>query len=396
VRILMCLGNPFPPDVRVEREARALAQAGHDIFVLSQYKEDSPFEENIGYATVLRRIPAQPFLKRAWRFAHMCFRGIDPLWQKHIADVVPKYNIEAVHVHDLPLVNTGWRVARENNMPVVADLHENYPEVIRSYSTNWRGKLGNMLMSKRRWQSYEKSWLERVDRVITVVDEIAMHFINDYGIPLEKVTVVMNVEDLDFFYSLPIKKDIVERYEPYFAISYVGGLGRHRGVQTAISAMPEIISAIGEARLVLVGSGTNEPRLRELAHELALDDVVEFTGWQPFELVPSYVAASQVCLLPYSGSAQTNLAPNKLFQYMAMGKPVIAASVGSLQRIIEETGAGLVYPPEDADALAEAVIGLHEDKNLADKLGKAGLAAVKTRYNWEIEKKKLIGVYQSL
>jgi len=397
MRILMCLGNTFPPDIRVEKEARVLTQAGHDVFVLSPCKEGSPVEENIGYATVLRRIPQQPFLKRAWRFAHMVFRGIDPLWKSHIADVVSKLNIEAIHVHDLPLVNTGLVVAKRNDIPLVADLHENYPEAVRFYHSTWRGKIAGIIMSERRWRRFEKSWLEQVDRIITVIDEIKRHYVKDHVIPPEKVTIVMNTEDLDDFLSMPIKEDIVKRYKPYFTISYVGGFGVHRGIQTAISAMPRILTAIPEARLVLVGSGSNELELREQAQKLGLGEAVEFTSRQPFDLVPSYITVSQVCLVPYIKSVQTNAsAPHKLFQYMAMSKPVVVSSMASLSRIMEETGAGLVYPAGDADALAEAVIRLHRDKNLAIKLGKAGLTAAKTKYNWETEGKKLVDLYRGL
>ena len=70
--------------------------------------------------------------------------------------------------------------------------------------------------------------------------------------------------------------------------------------------------------------------------------------------------------------------------------------MASLSRIIGETGAGLVYPAEDVDALAKSVIRLYEDGNLAGKLGQAGLTAVRTKYNWEIDGKKLVHLYQGL
>jgi glycosyltransferase involved in cell wall biosynthesis len=398
MKILMCLGSPFPPDIRVEKEARALAQAGHKVFVLTPYKKGSPAEENIGYATLLRRIPQPTLPKRAWNLVSLSLFGIIPLWIPYIAEAVQRYGIEAIHVHDLPLVNTGLKVAKKNHLPLVADLHENYPDAVRFYhSSNWRGKISNMFISPKKWQVFETAWVNSSDRVITVVDEIGRHLVNDCGLPEDKLTIVMNTEDLDSFCSMPLKKDIIERYKSFFIISYIGGFARHRGIDTAILAMPKITSAIPEARLVLVGTGSNETALKELVQRKGLEKTVEFTGFQPFESVPSYMTASQVCLIPYIDSIQTNRsAPHKLFQYMALGKPVVVSSMESLSRIMEETGAGLVYTAGDADALAEAVIRLYKDKPLANKLGKAGLAAVKTRYNWEIEGKKLVEMYRSL
>ena len=393
----MVLESVFPPDIRVEKEVRTLTHAGHNVFVLSVYKDGMSVEENIDDMTVLRRRLPHSILRRVYGLVYLSLSGIDPFWQTHVVDAVLKYNIDVVHVHDLPLVNTGLKVARRYGIPLVADLHENYPETAQFYDTTWKGKMLNLLISQERWKGFEKSWLNRVDRVVTVIDEAKRHYINDCGIPVEKVTVVMNVEDLDYFYSIPIKEDIVKRYEPYFTISYIGGFGSRRGIQTAILALPQILSKIPHARLLLVGTGDNALELRELAHKRGLDSVVEFTGWQPFDLVPSYFAASKVCLIPHIASEHTDTTIAwKISQAMAMGKPVVVSSAKPLERIVNETGAGLVYPSGDADALAKALIAIHHDRDLAFKLGEAGKRAAETRFNWKVEGEKLTTLYAEL
>lgn len=398
MKILMLLDRFFPPDIRVEKEARALSQAGHDVFVLSSYDSKCPTEENIGYATILRHIQTQSFAKRALRFAIFSVTGTDLLWQRHIAHALFGNEIDAIHVHDLPLVKTGVTIARKKCIPLVADLHENYPEAVRFYhGNNWKSKIARVIMSEKRWKRFQRAWLWQVDRVITVIDEIGRLLISEYGVPSDKITIVMNAEDTDTLLAIPINENIIRRYEPYFTISYVGGFGVHRGIQTAISAMPGILARVPAARLVLVGSGNNEFALREQARKLGLQDVVEFTGWQPFDLVPSYIAASQTCLIPYISSTQTNAsAPHKLFQYMALAKPVIVSSMDSLSRIVQETGAGLVYSSGDAEALAEAVIRIYQDKGLATRLGRAGRKATDEKYSWQAEAQKLVGLYQAL
>ncbi|MCK4354531.1 MAG: glycosyltransferase, partial [Dehalococcoidia bacterium] len=182
-----------------------------------------------------------------------------------------------------------------------------------------------------RWKQMEKFCVQQADKVISVVEEAKQHYVNDCGIPAEKATVVMNTEDLDYFYSLPIEEDIVKKYQPCFAISYIGGFGWHRGIQTAISAMPRVLHQVPDARLLLVGSGPNEAALKELAGRESVEQAVEFTGWQPFELVPSYISASDVCLIPHIASGHTNSTiPHKIFQCMAMGKPVVVSSAKPL------------------------------------------------------------------
>jgi glycosyltransferase involved in cell wall biosynthesis len=392
----MLLEGFFPPDIRIEKEARTLLKAGHEIFLLCQSREGMPREELVEGIKVFRVQLPEGFLWRKWNFYWFTLFLVDPFWRKHLTRIVEQERIEALHIHDLPMVKTGLSVTREFGIPLIADLHENYPAAIQIWDTNqnWKSRLANRI---RRWEQVERFCVRRADKVITVVEEAKEHYVKDCGIPSEKVTVIMNTEDPDYFCSLPVENEIVEKYQPHFTISYIGGFGPHRGVQTAIQAMPGILRDIPNARLLLVGAGSNETDLEELAKVKGVEEAVEFAGQQPFPLVPSYIAASRVCLIPYIASAQTDAScPHKLFQYMAMGKPVIVSSMKSLGRIISETGAGLVYTAGDAEALAEAVVKLYRNNDLADKLGEAGKGAARGKYDWKGQEEALLKIYQDL
>ena len=396
MRILMLLDTFFPPDIRVEKEARTLLKAGHEVYLLSPARNGTPNDELSDGIRVIRKKPPLFFSGRAWIYFGLQVFTVHPFWKKALEATVKEYKIEAIHVHDLPLVKTGIYVARRSGIPLVADLHENYPEAIRTWATTRTMRFVTPIMVKR-WKRIEKHSVQQADRVITVVDEAKEHYVRDCEIPPEKATVVMNTEDLDYFCSLPIQKEIVQRYESYFTISYIGGFGRHRGLHTAILAMPQILKEVPYARLLLVGSAGNGPELVQMAREQNVEKEVEFTGWQPFELVPSYIAASDICLIPHISSGHTNSTiPHKIFQSMAIGKPVVVSSAKPLARIVKEAGAGLVYPSGDAKALAEAVIGIYQDDTLATRLGEAGKKAAKEKYHWKIEANKLIALYEGL
>ncbi len=396
MKILMLLPSFFPPDIRVEKEARTLLKAGHEVFLLCRSKEGMPREELVQGIKVVRAV--LPKYSSQWIRNFLWFRifTIYPFWRESLAYIVEQEAIESLHVHDLPLVKTGLDVACRFNIPLVADLHENYPEAIGVWGRNFFIRLVTGA-SVERWKRIERAYVQQADRVITVVDEAKEHYVNDCETPSEKVTILMNTEDLDYFYSIPIGEEIVKKYQPYFTISYIGGFGPHRGIQTAISAMPLILQGIPNARLLLVGAGGNETELKELAKSKGIDEAVEFTGWQPFSLVPSYISSSKVCLIPHIASGHTNTTiPHKIFQCMAMGKPVIVSSAAPLERIVRETGAGLAYPSGDVQLLAQAVIKIYGDNGLATALGEAGKRAVKERYNWQREGEKLIALYQDL
>lgn len=399
MKILMLLGRFFPPDIRVEKEARSLLKAGHEIFLLSASKGDMPNEETVEGIKVIRKKLPQNFPRRAWNFFYFQVFFVHPFWIKPLEDAVKQYKVDAIHVHDLPLVRTGINVARKFNLPLIADLHENYPEAVRQYRMREKPtrRILDLISPVWRWKRLERFCVQQADKVISVVEEAKQHYTSDCGITAEKVTVVMNTEDLDYLYSLPINKNICDKYQPYFAIFYIGGIGWHRGIQTAISAMPQILSATPEARLIVVGSGSNEAELKELARKEGVERAVEFTGWQPFELVPSYISASNVCLIPHIASGHTNSTiPHKIFQCMAMGKPVVVSSAKPLERIVKETGAGLVYSSGDAEALAKALIRIYRDNELATRLGEAGKKVAGQKYNWETEGEKLVNIYMEV
>ena len=129
------------------------------------------------------------------------------------------------------------------------------------------------------------------------------------------------------------------------------------------------------------------------------EDCVELIEWVPFDKVNSYIAASRACLVPFESLRHTQAsAPHKLFQYMLMEKPVVVSSCASLERIINETGAGLVFRAGDPADLARCLIQLFEDKDgLAERLARNGRkAALSGPYSWKTDARRLVEAYRSL
>jgi len=403
MKICMVLNSYFPPDIRVEKEARALLSAGHKIYLLSLGKRGMSEKEVIGGIKVIRIFPSEIIFNIVKRYSVFGIFFIDLLWKRNLSKVIKRYKIDIIHVHDLPMVKTAASISKKSNIPIIADLHENYPEAVRAWrkeKLNWKSKIFSLITPIWRWKRLERSVLQRMDRIITVVDEAKEHYVNDCGIPSEKITVVMNAEDLDEFDNLEIDRSLVTKYENNFVISYIGGFGPHRGIDTAIKSMPQILKEIPDAKLLLVGgkgSEEYEKELKKLCEELKIENNVEFPGWVDFSYVPSYIALSNVCLVPHHASGHTNTTiPHKLFQYMAMRKPVIVTDCKPLKRLVEECDCGIVVPSGDYNEMAEAVIRLYKDKEYARKLGENGRRAVEEKYNWENEAKKLCELYKRL
>ncbi|HII03049.1 TPA: glycosyltransferase family 4 protein [Methanosarcinaceae archaeon] len=137
--------------------------------------------------------------------------------------------------------------------------------------------------------------------------------------------------------------------------------------------------------------------MKDLCKQLNIENDVIFTGWVDFSLVPSYIKASDVCLVPHHSNGHTNTTiPYKLFQYMSMEKPIIVTDCPPLKRIVEETGSGLVIPSGDYNKMAEAVVSLYENPESSKMMGENGKKAVEEKYNWKSEAEKLCALYKKI
>lgn len=407
MHICMALPDAYPPDVRVHKEARALLDAGHGITLLCGGRS-GPRREVIDGVDVIRvyRGGTLPEVRRTASAVSNLVRSVYPNWRRELADVLRDTDADALHVHDLPLLKTALNVAGDHDVPVVADLHENYPEAVRQWRRpvdgrtlleNPRQLAHRLCRPIHRLERLERQCVQGVDRLVTVVEEAERHYVEDCGVPPERTRIVSNVVDLGRFD--PSGVEPVEHDEEDFRLTYVGGFAPHRGLETAIEAMQPLAERVRQARLVLVGSGDDayEQRLRTLAADRDVDDDVTFTGWVDYDAVPAQIAASDVCLVPHDVNPHTNTTvPHKLFQYMAMGKPVLVTDAVPLERIVSGTESGRVVPGGDARAMAEAAAELAENPERADQLGSNGRAAVRSRYNWQREREVLLRMYASI
>jgi len=398
MKIGMVLDTNFPPDIRVEKEARALLSAGHEVHLLA-YARSGGSEPSDGTVEGLRvhRVPKLPKLQRRWNLLSFYLTFHNSYWATQIQRYVRDFNLDVLHVHDLPLVGTAISVARAQNLPVIADLHENYPAALQVWRKATYDPKAWFVANLRRWTAYEKRMTKHASHVIVVVDEAQQRLIEQHNTSAEKITVLMNVEDVDRSQGIPLNQEIISRYQDDFTISYIGGGGSHRGLDTAVQAMTYLRN-LPRLKLLLIGLRDPERRfLQSLALTEGVADLIEIHGWQPFNEVPSYIQASKICLVPHHQNAHTDSTiPHKLFQYMFMNRAVIVSSCQPLRRIVEETQSGLVFQAGDYQDLAEKIRTLYENKQLRQDCGRLGGKAILNKYNWAQESSKLCLLYDSL
>ncbi len=390
----MLLDRTFPPDPRVANEARSLVAAGHEVHLLClRHGEKQPAREEWQGVHVHRlEIPR-------WFYRKLSAVSLEiPVYRWTLLGplrrMVKEERIEVVHTHDLPMVAIGRTVARSHGIPLVADLHENWPAALATYGYATRFP-GRFMISSTRWARHERSILPRADRIIVVIEE-AMERLVAIGIDPAKIAIVRNTVEVDEFRGFGNDPGIADRFRGRFVLCYLGGFERHRGLEMVVEAMPLLARLVPESLLLLVGSGSTEGGLRALAARLGVADRVVFEGWQPFQRFPSYIQAAQVCLIPHVRNPHTDTTiPHKLFQTMLLGRPVLTSDCRPLRRIVEETGCGLVFPSGDAEAFAGAAASL-VDPLLRGPMAEAGRRAVLERYNWSRDAATLVEAYRTL
>ncbi len=391
--MMLLIGHDFPPDIRVEKETRALLAAGHRVVLVCENRKGRSVRENWNGVEIIR-LPQLPLWLRRLNTAILFGTLHAPLWERTIKKIVQVEKPDALHVHDLPFIGPGLRIARKSNMPLIADLHENYPAwvQIRRTSVN-HNPIEWLAFNPRRFARYEQQTLPYCDYIIVVVEE-ASERIKDMGINPDKIVVVGNTEDIDAVSD--VTDQDINLPPSDMILLYVGSFGTHRGLDVSIEAMPKILKQIPSAVFVIVGDGPDHSSLEQLAHRLGVMQAIRFEGRQPFARVHSYIQASDVCLVPHIANPHTNTTmPHKLFQYMYMKKPVVVSNAIPLARVVQMTDAGLIFESANSVSLAHCVLKLR-DGTLRNRLGKNGHDAVIKRYSWRYDAQRLVKLYEHL
>lgn len=401
MNIGMLLNAPYPSDMRVRKEALALIGAGFRVFLLCLKRPNEKNSEEIEGIDITRISAGTNDVELAFWDIIMSMDWAHPNFKRAIVSWVKKFNIQVIHVHDLPLVGTALTLRSQLGIPVVADFHENYPEALRAWFA-WKknpiARLKNMLfMNPSRWTTIERNAVIKVDHVIAVVDEMKDRLVDQYQVSPDKISVITNTEELGFLHQEKIQ-EVYAQYEGHFILTYSGNIGPHRGVDTVIDAMQYLKDH--PIALVIVGRGrkTVMDRLKARVEDLKLAEHVHFLGHQPFAKFFSYMSLADVNVIPHKSNPHTdNTVPHKLFEAMMVGKPVLVSSSAPLKRIVHTTNSGLVFQAGNSRDCGEKILELYGDRALCRQFGENGVkATVYGDLNWETTREDLIRLYQSI
>ena len=386
----MVLEYEFPPDVRVEKEILALTSAGHEVHLACSIRnrKNAHITDSINRSLIYRK-PMSTFIYKS-SVGCLRFPFYFSFWRSFIAGIFRKENYDAIHIHDLPLSKLGVEVKRKYKIPLVIDLHENWPALLRN-AVHTQTIIGRLVSSDKQWTRYEKEMLHEADLVITVVEEAADR-IASLGIEREKLCIVSNTVNTE---EIPVFNR--KRSDNDFVLFYGGGINRHRGLQVVLEAIKILKDRNINIKLDIAGSGSYRGILEKKAAELGIASHVIFHGQKPFNEMLELLAEADAAIIPHLRNENNDASsPHKLYQYMYLRIPVISSDCLSLKRIISETDAGFIYRNDSPDDLASLLKKLDSGRKLLADKGYNGKKAVLSRYNWNVDKERLIEAYNML
>ena len=356
-------------DVRIfYKECITLAKAGYEVHFLVPHPPATQLEGVFFHA--IDKVTNCPRLERIWRRLNSAY------------ELAVSLEADIYHFHDPELIPVGI-ILRYLGAKVIYDVHEDTPWEAISLNKNnpfvgWF-KFGI-------WTVVEVIAKATLDAFICVTPQIAQKF------PPTKTTVIRNFPLTAELQAANLNTD--DDGKPNKVV-YAGGIAGIRGIREMVRAM-KLLPKNLDAKLVLLGE-FSPPSLKIEVEQFPEWQQVEFLGWQSRSDVMQYLAEARVGLVIFHPERDhLEALPNKLFEYMAAGLPIVASNFPLWREIIEEIGCGLLVNPLDPKEIAKAIQYLLENPETSAAMGKRGQEVVGTQYNWEIESQRLLNLYQKI
>lgn len=394
MRIGMILDAVFPPDPRVENEAVSLIEAGHEVFLFCLHYGNQLQSE------IVNGIHIKRYVSNKIEYKLSALAYTIPLYtmcmKSKIVNFIKLNSIEVLHIHDIRIAESVFYANKKYNLPVVLDLHDNTPEVMKLYP-HLQKFPGKYLISPKKWKNKEEEFIHKSDKVISVSPEFINSLVRRIPSSKNKLVLVPNTIRESFYRNYNIDKVIADRYKDKFVILYLGDTHTRRGLLTAICAVKKLKNTISNLKLVIVGKNTTDRILKQEVERSMLNEHVDFEGWQNIDLFQSYILSSDICISPLHRNLQHDVAyANKIFQYMSLGKPILVSDATAQRRLVEHNNTGLVHKEKDIQDFSDKLLTLYHNEKLRNELGHNGKEFIENKFSWEQTSKKLLHLYDNL
>lgn len=312
--------------------------------------------------------------------------------QRRLDALIARVRPHLVHAHS-PCLNgiAALRAARRAGVAVVYEMRASWEDAAVDHGTTSEQSLRYRLS-----RGLETWTLRRADAVTTICEGLRLDIVGR-GLSPDRVTVIPNAVNPESFPVIHAPDRALQAelgLEQAFTLGFLGSFYGYEGLDTLVAALPQLLSTEPRTRLLLVGGGYEEARLRDQATSLGVGDRVIFTGRVPHGDIARYYSLVDLLVYPRKSIRLTEtVTPLKPLEAMAQGRLLIASNVGGHRELIEDGVTGFLFEPGSPEALVRSVKRVLELQGRWAGIRAAGRRFVETERNWTASVSRYAAVY---
>ena len=365
-KVIVCVSNDLVTDNRVARTCLVLEGQNYEVILVGRQKKNSPPMNEKSFRWKRLKLP---FEKGPLFYITLNLRLLLFLFSN---------KFDLIYANDLDTLIPCFVAAKIKNSKLIYDTHELFTEV---------PELTSRPRVQKIWLKIESAIFPKLKHVITVNDSIAQIYSQKYRIPITAVRNVPEYHKLET--DLKTREQFKLSNDDFILIIQGSGLNIDRGVEEAVLAMKDCEGCI----LLIVGDGDVIPKAKEIVTRNKLDQKVKFISRRPYEELMKITRIADVgLLLDKNSSLNQELAlPNKLFDYIHAGIPILSSALPEIKKIIKKYDVGIFLSKTEPKIIQETILSYKANNKLRNQ-HKENCKLAAEKENWDIEQQKLIDV----
>jgi glycosyltransferase involved in cell wall biosynthesis len=373
--ILYVVNAKVPEEIRAEKICSALANMGNRVIIACKWSgEDLIRETKQGY--LVCRIGKDKRLAT-------CFPG-NPIWTNAINDLVHDFKPDIIICREMIPLLSCTQAAKGRNIPIILDMAEHYPAAMREWKKYSQNPLSRFFVHTLPLpELIESHAVKHADAIITVCEEQNQRLQSQYSYPKEALFIVHNTPEKSIF------NDVIPRCNiPPITFGHHGYFTLERNLENLVLGFDIAAKRFPDITLLLAGTGETLEDVSILVQTVSSRDRIHLTGPYKAKDLSDLYNRTDIGILPYAEQEFRQFTlPNKAFDYMACGKPIISSGLLPMKRLLDETGAGIYGPcssPEDISLMIERMMEAD-----IQTMSARGHQAFLSKYHWENEVEQL-------
>lgn len=346
------------------KECKSLQKLGHEVVFITSNKNGSTDEARMdGVEIKVLKLNGRRIIRQL-------------NYNKELFQVLLKEEADLYFIHEVVLVGVGKKLLKQGKR-VIYDMHENSPKQIGTQLSKGKGKF--LAPLAERWVAHWEDGLLKKANGVLVVAEIQAERLRQ-----------LNIKNWAIVFNFPVLEETHGNYDKKNQICYAGGITVERGITNLVKMMDSI-----DCELALAGRIQNSYR-ENLQQLPGYKKVVEKGYLSKKEILDLYgESLIGMCTLLNTPNHYTSY-PIKMFEYMNAGLPVVCSNFPNMKEIIETEQCGFTVDPDNISEIATAVDYLLTNREAARAMGERGRKAVREKYNWDVEAKKMLQVVDNI